>query len=568
MANGTLLSSSGVRARAIAHAIGVTLCSSPAAFAFEIETNVPDLKVNWETTVKYDLAYRTRDPSSELIGRPPATVNQDDGDRNLRTGPISNRLDVFSEADVVYRNVGARISGAGWYDDVYTHRNDNTSPGTANPLSFRHDEFTQATRAVHGHGAEFLDAFAFGNATFDDVQASLRVGQHALLWGESLFFGNNGIAGGQAPVDIVKLLSVPNSQFKEILLPSQQISGQLRFGANVSVAAYYQYRWRKSRLPASGSYFSNTDFLDAVGERLLTGAPLIPGGGPAAFFRDVDESARNSGEGGVALRWRQASFDFGLYALQWHAKTPQVYIVPAVAPGPGQPIILDPAHFNPRTGEIGTYRLVYPEDIRTFGASASTSIGDVNVAGELSVRRHTPLVSNAQVAPSGVQADNRDHPLYAVGNSAHAQVSMLWTMAPNVIAKSATFLAEVAGNLRTSVTQNAAALDPNADRSAVSMRVVYEPLYRQALQGVDLSVPVGGSYTAGKSSVVSAFGVNRGGDLNIGLSATYLNRYYATLGYTHYYGAIKPAVDAFGHFTFGQSLADRDFVALSLRTTF
>jgi hypothetical protein len=557
-----------VCAGAIAHAISVMLFSAPAAFAFEIETNVPDLKVNWETTVKYDLAYRTRDPSPLLIARPPATVNQDDGDRNLRTGPTSNRFDVFSEADVVYRNVGARVSGAGWYDDVYMHRNDNDSPGTANPLSVPYNEFTQATRAVHGHGAEFLDAFVFGNASFDDVQASLRVGQHALLWGESLFFGSNGIAGGQAPVDVVKLLSVPNSLFKEILLPSQQVSGQLRFGANVSLAAYYQYRWRKSRLPGSGSYFSNTDLLDAGGERLLAGAPLVPGGGPAAFFRDADQSARNSGEEGIALRWRAGDYDFGLYALRWSAKTPQVYITPALRSTQGPPVVIDPAHFNPLTGQIGTYRLVYPEDIRTFGGSASTSIGDVNVAGELSVRRHTPLVSDTQVAPPGVHADNRDHPLYAIGNSAHAQVSMLWSMAPNFIAKSATLLAEVAGNMRTSITHNPAALDPNTERSALSTRVVYEPLYRQALAGVDFSVPVGGSYTAGKSSVVSSFGVNKGGDLNIGLTATYLNRYYATLGYTHYYGAAKPAVDALGHFTFGQTLADRDFVALSLRTTF
>jgi len=570
MANDTLHGSSGMRARALAAtASALTVLGAPAAFAFEIETGTSGLKVNWDTTVKYDLAYRTRSPSPDLIDRPPATINQDDGDRNLRAGPISNRVDLFSEVDVVYRNVGARVSGAAWYDDVYMRRNDNGSPATANPLSVPYNEFTHATQQVHGRAAEILDAFAFGHATLGDVEASLRAGQHAILWGESLFFGNNGIAGAQAPVDIVKLLSVPNSQFKEIILPTQQVSGQLRFGANVSVAAFYQYRWRKSRLPASGSFFSNTDLLDAGGERLLAGAPLVPGGGPAAFFRDPDQSARDSGEGGIALRWRVGDVDLGVYAVRWHAKTPQLYLVPALASSSGgPPIVVDPAHFNPRRGQIGSYRLVFPEDIRTFGASASTSIGDVNVAGEVSVRRHTPLVSDTQVVAPGVAADNAGHPLYAIGNSVHVQASVLWTIAPNAIAKSATLLAEVAANGRSSVTHNASALDPNTDRAAVSTRVVYEPIYRQAWPGIDLSVPVGGSYTAGKSSVISAFGVDHGGDLNIGLTAKYLNRYHASLGYTHYYGTIKPAVDAAGHFTFGQSLGDRDFVALSVRTTF
>jgi hypothetical protein len=532
----------------------ICVFAAPPSAAFEIETNVADLKASWETTLKYAATYRVRNPSAALVARSPSTINQDDGDRDFRAGLVSNRLDLFTEADVTYRSVGARVSAAAWYDDVYFRQNDHDSPATANAYSVRFNEFTHATRQVHGSRVELLDGFVFGRAAIGDMQASFRAGQHALLWGESLFFGSNGIAGAQAPVDVVKLLSVPNSQFKEVIRPIGQLSGQLQITPAFSISAYYQYTWRKSRLPAVGSYFSTTDLLDSGGERILAGPPIVPQGGPAAFFRGVDESARNSGQAGLALRMRVRDVDFGLYAVQWHSKTPQVYLRPSAV--------------NPSTGQIGIYSLVYPEDIRSYGASASTSIGDVNVAGEFSVRRDTPLVSNAQVVAPSTQADNSDHPLYAVGHTMHAQISVLWTVAPNFLARSSTLLAEIAWNRRTSVIRNPAALDPNAGRDAASVRALYEPIYRQVYPGLDVSVPIGGSCTLGKSSAVGAFGVNRGGDLNVGVSGAYLDRYRFTLSYTHYYGPQGAALDASNHFTFAQSLADRDFVSLSLRTTF
>jgi len=552
--------------------IGVSTASllvARAAFGFDIETGNPDLKASWDTTVKYTAAFRAEGRSPVLIDRPPTTVNQDDGDRNFDAGPISSRFDIFTEADITFRNFGARVSAAGWYDTVYNRSNANDSPATANQYTVPYNQFTRATRDIHGSGFEMLDAFAFGRGTLGDLQGSFRVGQHALLWGESLFFGSNGIAGAQAPIDVVKLLSVPNSQFKEIIRPTGQISGLLQFTPTVSVAAYYQYRWTQSRLPAVGSYFSTGDILDFGGERILVGGPLVPQGRPAAFYRGVDEWAKDSGQGGVTLRFRAADTDFGLYAVQWHSKGPQIYIKPAVfTPPTGPPIVLDPANFNPAIGQIGTYFLVYPESIRSYGASASTSIGDVNLAGELSVRRNTPLVSNAQVVTPGSAADNNDHPLYAVGNSLHAQVSFLWTLTSNFISREATALGEIAWNRRTSTTKNPNALDPNSTQDATSVRVVYEPLYRQVYPGVDISVPMGGSYTRGRSSTIAAFGVDKGGDLSIGVAVAYLDRWRFGLSYTHYYGSTDTATDNLGHFTFAQSLADRDFVSFTARTTF
>lgn len=95
----------------------VALAASQAQ-AFEFDTGNPDLRVRWDNTLKYSAAWRTQDASSKLTEGQTA-LNLDDGDRNFDKGLISNRLDLLSELDITYNNVGARVSGAAWYDDVY-----------------------------------------------------------------------------------------------------------------------------------------------------------------------------------------------------------------------------------------------------------------------------------------------------------------------------------------------------------------------------------------------------------------------------------------------------------------
>ena len=264
------------------------------------------------------------------------------------------------------------------------------------------------------------------------------------------------------------------------------------------------------------------------------------------------------------MRLHTAGADYGLYAVQWHSKTPFVYVRPAVLlpPGGGPPIVLEPANFNPPAGQLGQYYLVYPENIRTFGVSATTTVGGANIAGELSIRRNTPLASKPLTVTAAQHADNNGNPAYAVGNSAHAQASVVWTLGPTVLARSAIFLAEVAWNRVTGTTRNAQNRDPNATDDAVALRMVFEPVYRQIFPGVDVSVPVGLSYSPrGRSSVVGAFAVDKGGDMNLGLTATYLETWRATLALTHFYGSVAPT-------GYVQNLGDRDYVSFTLRTTF
>ncbi|EXF93542.1 hypothetical protein HK44_007645 [Pseudomonas fluorescens HK44] len=530
-------------------------CSVLPAQAFEFDSGNPDVKARLDTNVKYSAGWRVKGQDSKLLSNP----NLDDGDRNFDRGLISNRLDLFSEFDMSYKKVGFRVSGAAWYDDVYNKRNDNNSPDTANSFSVASNQFTKDTRDLHGRQAEFRDAFVYGNFDLgEDMWGVARLGQHSLVYGESLFYGNNGIAVGQQPIDAVRALTVPNSQYKELGLPVKQFSTQLQLTPTVSVGGYYQFEWEATRIPGAGSYFSPADLVDEGGERIITA--LAPGIGPvASFYRAKDIEARNSGQWGLQLRYRSEDLDtdFGLYAINYHAKDFQTQVRPGAGITPTSP-----------ADKIGDYMLVFPEDIRAYGFSANRGIGDANVAFEASIRENAPLVSLTVTDLIG-NADNNHNPLYAVGRTAHAQINTVYVMPGNSLWDSSSLLAELAWNRTLSIQKNRDNLDPNTTRDATALRVAFIPTYYQVMNGIDLSVPMGFSYGIdGRSSAVGGFSPQKAGDYNIGLSAEYLKQVTFTLAYTGYYGSSGPFVDTSGIKTFKQTYADRDFVSFSASYTF
>ncbi|MEJ5059351.1 MULTISPECIES: DUF1302 domain-containing protein [unclassified Pseudomonas] len=545
--------------------VATSLMAAGSSLAAPIDLGNPDFKLRWDNTVKYSSAIRVKNPDDTLTkfapatptsGAGPAALNGDDGDRNFKSGRlISNRLDLLSEMDLVFRDdYGLRVSGAAWYDDVYNHKNDNDSPATNNSLSVPYNEFTDDTRDLHGRKAEFLDAFVFGGTDVGTARVSGRLGQHTVLWGESLFFGSNAIAGTQSPVDAVKASSVPGSTTKEIIRPVGQFSGQIQFSPALTLIGYYQYDWEATRLPAAGSYFSVNDFIGDGGERIRF-APGVPGIG---LSRGEDIKASDHGQYGLGVRSQLGDWEFGAYAIRYHAKTPVLYSRAGRTPVVG--------------AGFGIYQWVYPEDIKAFGISATTTVDTVNFAGELSVRRDTPLTS-LPVEVGNKVADNNNHAFYAIGNSAHANLSMIWTMPRNFMSDEPSFSMEVAYNQLTSCTSNCSAMDPGLDRRAAAVRGLYAIPQRNVLDGLDLTPSFTIGYNHGKSPVV-LMGPNDGGDMTFTLAGNYLTVWDFSLAYTHYYGAentatyasVDPTVN--GTYTFDQTLKDRDFVSVSLRRTF
>jgi hypothetical protein len=537
---------------AAAALLALGACTS--AWAAPFDTGNPDLKLRWDNTLKYSAGFRVKGQSDALVNAQNfAGFAQDDGNRNFDKGLISNRIDLLSELDVEYKSVGLRVSGAAWYDDVYNRSNDfplsAVSPVSPQHRSVAYNEFPEETRNVMGRKAEILDAFIHGRFTAGEVPVTVRAGQHTLVYGESLFFGNNGIAGGMAPLDIVKLVGVPSSQFKEILRPVNQVSAQAQLTGNLTLGSYYQFEWDKSRLPPSGSYLNTVDSLGPGAETF----------GPFTHARDI--GGKDSGQGGLMLRYRPegADIELGLYAIRYHDKTPQLY----VDVGSGQ------------------FNYVYPENIQAYGASFSTNVGGFNVAGEATLRRNVPLVSVpvfTNLAATGGDADDRA--LYAVGKTAHLQLSAIYQFGKSALWDGGIFLGEVAWNRRLSVDKNRQMLDPNTTRDATALRFIFEPAYYQLLPAFDLSVPIGLGYgLSGKSSAVTQFnpGGEHGGDFSIGLKGVLQNRWNMGITYTHFFGKarttlvdnVDPAASGSPvMFGFGQPLRDRNFISLYVQGTF
>jgi hypothetical protein len=533
--------------------------------------------LRWINTLRYSAALRLEGVNAAALADP----NADDSERNFRSGFVSNRADLVSQLNLDFDAVGAELSGAAWLDTLYLRRTGNDSPATLNTLSRGPDRFAAGVRARHGRRAELLTGFVHGRGKIGGVPAALRIGRSHLQWGESLFFADNGIAAGQTPIDAVKALSIPGSRAKEVFMPVAQAWAGLQPRPGLALEAYYQFEWRKTRLPGAGSYFSTADFIDAGGERLIVG--------PGQFFRrGRDRAAPASGQYGAAVRLDGGDADLGLYVLRYHAKEPQVYlrlgpflgpgrattsaaarperegaalygVSPGVfVPGPGNSLRISYALYgDPRSGEVGSYDLAYPEGIAIYGLSASGYAGSATVAGEVSLRRRMPLVSNPLILFFGMAGDGNAAARYAVGRTLHVQLSAVAVMPETRLWHGASLAAEIAANRRLKVTRNPAALDTGRNRTAVALRATFEPQYFSVLPGLDLRFPMGfGLGVAGRSSVLQGQNA-RAGDMELGVRATYRAVWTASLRLTHFVGPRAR-----------QPLKDRDVISLSLTRAF
>jgi len=559
-------------------AIALAAALATQAQAIEIDTGDADWSVRWDNTLRLSGKLRTGAADPALLdsfrqiptGAPPPApatfsfpqaLNFNAGDQNFQSrGLVSARVDLLSEFDAIWRrDFGVRLSAAGWYDDKL-HRasqadNDPTL-GQTPP-----NAFPARTRRIAGGDGELLDAFVFGGWTLDNgMKLTARLGQHALQYGESLFFGDNGIARAQGPVDIDKLLASPNAQFKEIVRPVPQLSAQLQVSPAITLGAYYQFRWESDRLPPSGSYFSTANIPWGSQQPEFVNIPNV---GNFVLTPGTDTKPGNGGQFGLQLKWRLDETDLGFYAARYHDKSGQLYgnLNPAGTPGP--------------FGTLpGTWFYAFPKSVKTVGASFSRTVGDFNLAGEASLRDDMPLWSQNMIYAGGV---GQPQPRPALGRTAHLNLSTLAGFGPNALANESSLVAELAWNRVLSKTDPDHVLDEGRTRDATALQFIYTPSYRQVLAGLDLSVPIGLRYMVdGHSAVTGAgWGARGTGNATVGLEGTYLGVWQFALNYTHFIGPAVPFVDlspllAGGHAIYGHgnALADRHYLALSVRRTF
>ncbi len=495
------------------------------AYATEVQIDGgPSVRLN--NTVRYTAAARVVKRDSALT----APLNWNDGNRNFAPGMVSNRLDLMTGLDIDLHDWGARISAAGWYDDVYRRKTDAGSGTNSNSASTVPGQFPSATRRRHGRDLELRDAFVRGGFDLGGMPITLRVGRQTLAWGEALFHDPQSIASAQAPVDYTRAITAPGTYRNDLYRPVAQAVATIQPSADLAISAYQQFEWRPTLLPASGSYFSYLDHLGVGGDRFLLTPDRYLARRP-----DLGHSAR--GQFGLSMHVNIGDIDYGLYALRFNSMEPH-YLMRLESPA--------------LTGNVGYYRAIYPGGARLYGASISTVIAEATLAGEMSLRRNVPLM----LPPANLRPDAAaPYSGFVRGSVVHGQVSISSPVGRAAFWDSADISAEAAFD---HVINN----DPvDTDRPwrpvASRIRLLVEPRYFRVLPNVDITLPVGIGYNLSGRSLNYRVQNAGGGDMQIGVAATYDSTWKASLTLTRYLGSPRE-----------QWLTDRDHLSFSLERTF
>jgi len=251
------------------------------------------------------------------------------------------------------------------------------------------------------------------------------------------------------PVDAAKF-RLPGSEVKEVLVPVEALSFNIGLTDNLSMETFYQFNWKETAVDPVGTYFSETDlFADggntayndfsqtALGARnpLLLNNTVLgvynnpaligqsqavfgalglyqgPGGKTFVYPGDQiaqvakiggDLNAKNDGQYGVAFRYiaeELNSTEFGFYFVNYHGKEPSIYADLNGYQGVNVGALAGALGNASLAGGLATADLLanvqarreYAEDIRMYGLSFNTTVGQTSVFGELSYRPNLPI---------------------------------------------------------------------------------------------------------------------------------------------------------------------------------
>ncbi len=421
-----ILRGSGALA-ALAFAAGSV--AAPGVTAAELGDE--NTRISLDTTLTQGFSFRVSKRNDSITG-----VNTDDGDRNYNTGLISNTSKFTMELDIDGGPVGmfARVHGFADWENRDGDR-DRT-------------QLSKTAKEEIGDGLDILDLYVSSDFEVGDTPAGLRLGNQVLNWGESTFI-QDGISVIN-PLDASKLRK-PGAELRDGLVPVPMVSGYVDFAPDLSLEAFLQTEWKKTRVDPAGTYFSTNDYgspggthayvqLPGVdirdnGQGVSTFSPQLIGGLSQAFAavglpaidqstvlsvnRQADRTPDDSGQWGLAVRHYSEQLndtEFGFYFVNYHSRLPVASIRYGTSEGVANgvnafnttmglltraPFSLPPAQAGgvatiagiDQYGKTAGYFIEYPEDLRVFGVSFNTLLGATGWAlqGEYSFHPDQPL---------------------------------------------------------------------------------------------------------------------------------------------------------------------------------
>lgn len=570
-------------ALAVAVALG---CVAPAQ---AITFSIGEVEGQFDSALSVGASWSVRGAEPAFVGTrnggEASSQTNDDGRLNFKKGETFSKIfKGIHDLELKYGDTGVFIRGKYWYD--FETKDEQR-------LLYDIDDHNRK-EAAQASGAQILDAFIYHSYSIGSLSGSVRVGKQVVSWGESTFIGNS--INSINPVDVAAFRR-PGAEVKEGLIPVNMIYLSQGLTDSLSVEAFYQLEWDQTIVDNCGTFFSNGDIgADGCEDRLVVaGADVAPGesnntgtpGNPMYIPRAGDRDARDGGQYGVALRWFAEQLndtEFGLYALNYHSRTPN-----------GSFLIT--TNGSPTTAR---YFLEYPEDVRLYGLSFLANISGTTVAGELSYRPNMPIGINSTDLTSAALGSGSS-PVFTSGHAdavlggdiqgyvrkpfTQAQVTASHTIDSVLGASRVALVGEVGYNHISGISNDVGDLrfgrDPvygfgevansaacpalnaaNPDEcndngffttNSWGYRVRVSAEYSNLFAGINLTPNIAWSHD------VDGYGpnFNEGSkSISLGLNADFMNTYNASLSYTDFFG---------GDYN---TTTDRDFVALSFGVNF
>ena len=406
--------------------LAVSLASTLASPAFAVSFNIGEIEGSFDSSLSVGASWSTANPNKNLIGvnngGKGLSQTSDDGHLNFKKGETFSKIfKGIHDLELKYGDTGIFVRGKYWYDFELKdeHR------------QFKDISDSNRKEGAQSSGGQILDAFVYHNYSIADLPGSVRLGKQVVSWGESTFIGSG--INAINPID-VSAFRRPGSEVKEGLIPVNMFYISQSLTDNLSAEAFYQLEWDQTVVDNCGTFFSQPDVIaDGCSDnlRVLASNRALTQAQQATFralgidvnaegvkvARGPDRDARDSGQFGFALRYmfEPLNTEFGLYAMNYHSRAPifsatgapQAAYTAAAGAGTAAPIIV---------AGNSKYFVEYPEDIRLYGLSFSTTLPTGTAwSGEVSYRPNAPVQLNTtDILYAGVTALP---PAFGLGNA-------------------------------------------------------------------------------------------------------------------------------------------------------
>ncbi|KAA0956843.1 DUF1302 domain-containing protein [Pseudomonas sp. ANT_H12B] len=614
--------------------LAVSLASTLAGPAFGVSFNVGEIEGQFDSSLSIGASWSTESANKNLIGVNNGghglSQTSDDGHLNFESGKTFSKIfKGIHDLELKYGDTGVFVRGKYWYD---FELKDESRP-------FKDISDSNRKEGAKSAGGQILDAFVYHNYAIADQPGSVRLGKQVVSWGESTFIGSG--INSINPID-VSAFRRPGAEIKEGLIPVNMFYVSQSLTDTLSAEAFYQLEWDQTIVDNCGTFFSQPDIiadgcdnnLRVLNKRSTIPAAALPTLGALGVDvnnegvlvrRGPDRDARDSGQWGASLKYMFEPLDteFGAYFMNYHSRAPIFSATGAPASTYARVGAL-PAQLRALAPLVvagnSNYFVEYPEDIRLYGLSFSTTLPTGTAwSGEISYRPNAPVQLNstdilfAGVRPLGGALTNASLLNGVPGQDLHGYRRKEVTQFQTTLTH---FFDQVMGASRLTLVGEVGVTHVGGLESTSNVRYGRDPVYGPgelpATGGANTCVALNSSTIAGAgpgaatnnrsrncndegfttstswgyrgraiweyndvfagvnlkpnvawSHDVSGYSPGPGGNfeegrkaVSLGVDAEYQNTYTASLAYTNFFDGKYTTVD------------DRDFVALSFGVNF